>query len=83
MTTQSSKAAEAAFRKTDKEAAISEYNKQRMAVHEKIARLQVLRFAQEAADRVAAALADKKKAAANKPAARRRKTVSVKDVVLT
>lgn len=83
MSTESSKAAEAAFRKTDKEAAMSEYNKQRTAVHEKIARLQVLRFAREAADRVAAALADTKTAAAKKPAARRRKSVSVKDVVLT
>lgn len=82
MSTQTSKAAEAAFRKSDKEAAMSEYNKQRMAVHEKIARLQVLRFAREAADRVAAALADKEKAAAKKPAARRRKTASVKDAVL-
>jgi hypothetical protein len=83
MSTQTSKAAEAAFRKSDKEAAMSEYNKQQMAVREKIARLQVLRLAREAAERVAAALADKEKAAAKKPAVRRRKTASVKDVVLT
>lgn len=83
MTTQTSNSAEAAFRKSDKEAAMSEYTQQRMAVQEKIARLQVLRFAREAADRVAAALADTEKAAAKKPAAKRRKTVSARDVVLT
>jgi hypothetical protein len=81
MSTKSSKAAEAAFRKTDKEAAVSEYDRQRKARHEKIARLRELRFAQESADRVAAARAATGKAAAKKPAAKRRQTVSAKDAV--
>jgi len=82
MSTKSSKAAEAAFRKKDKEVAVSEYDRQRKARHEKIARLRVLRFTQESADRVAAARAVTETAAAKKPAAKRRKTVSAKDAVV-
>ena len=55
MNTKYSKAAEALFRKQDKQAAMSEYDRQQNAVLENSARLKALRLAKEAADREAAA----------------------------
>ena len=69
MTSRSSKAAEAFFKKQEKEAAMTEYQEQQKAELEKSARLRALRLAKEAADREAAA----KAAAEKKPAAKRRK----------
>ena len=76
MSTRSSKAAEALFRKQDEQAAMSEYDQQRSAEREKSTRLRALRLAKEAADREAAAQAADTKAAAKRPVAKRRKTVS-------
>ncbi len=81
MNTRFSKAAEALFRKQDKQAALSEYDQQRIAEQEKSARLRALRLAKEAADRKAAAQAAPTKAAAKKPVAKRRKTVAAMDAV--
>ena len=75
MSTKSSKAAEALFKKQDKQAAMSEYDRRRKAEQEKSARLRALRLAKEAADREAAAQA------AKKPVAKRRNTIAAKDVV--
>ena len=69
MTSRSSKAAEAFFKKQDKQAAMTEYQLQQQAELEKSARLRALRLAKEAADREAAA----KAAAEKKPAPKRRK----------
>ena len=69
MTSRSSKAAEAFFKKQDKQAAMTEYQLQQQAELEKSARLRALRLAKEAADREAAA----KAAAEKKPATKRRK----------
>ncbi len=78
MSTKSSKAAEAFFKKQDKQAAMTEYELRRKAEDEKSARLRVLRLAKEAADREAAAQAEAEKAAkpVKKPAAKRRKKVA-------
>ena len=75
MSTKSSKAAEAFFKKQDKQAAMTEYELRRKAEDEKSARLRVLRLAKEAADREEAAKAEAEKLAkaAKKPAAKRRK----------
>ncbi|MHA1566293.1 MAG: hypothetical protein ACTSX7_13355 [Alphaproteobacteria bacterium] len=75
MSTKSSKAAEAFFKKQDKQAAMSEYQLRRQAEDEKSARLRVLRLAKEAADREEAAKAEAEKIAkaAKKPAPKRRK----------
>ncbi len=83
MTTKSSKAAEALFKKQDKQAAMTEYQQRRKAEDEKSARLRVLRLAKEAADREAAVQAEAAKAAAKKPAAKRRKKVAANDAVST
>ncbi len=74
--TRSSKAAEAFFKKQDKQAAMSEYDRQRKAEQEKSARLRALRLAKEAADHDAAA-----QAAAKKPVTKGRKTVAAKHAV--
>lgn len=74
MSTKSFKAAEALFRKQDKEAAMSEYDQQRKAEQEKSARLRALRLAKEAADSEAAAQATTKK-----PVPKRRETVAAKE----
>ncbi len=81
MSTSSSKAAEALFKKQDKQAAMSEYDQRRNAEQKKSARLRALRLAKEAADREAAAQAAATKAAAKKPGAKRRKTVAATDAV--
>lgn len=81
MSTRSSKAAEALFRKQDKQAAMSEYDQQRKTEMEKSARLRALRLAKEAADREAAAQAAAAKAAAKKPVPKRRATVAAKEAV--
>jgi hypothetical protein len=81
MNTKSSKAAEALFRKQDKQATVSEYDQRRNAELEKSARLRALRLAKEAADRDAAAQAAAAKAAAKKPVAKGRKTVAAKYAV--
>ncbi len=81
MNTKSSKAAEAIFRKEDKQAAMSEHDNRRKAEQEKTARLRALRLAKEAADREAAAQAAAAKAAAEKPLAKRRKIAATKDAV--
>ncbi len=81
MNTRFSKAAEALFRKQDKQAALFEYDQQRIAEQEKSARLRALRLAKEAADRKAAAQAPATKAAAKKPVDKRRKTVAAMDAV--
>ena len=83
MSTKNSRAAEALFRKQDKQAAVSEYDERRQAEQEKFARLRALRLAKEASDREAAAQAAAAKAAANKPVAKRRKTVAAKYAVST
>ncbi len=80
MSTRSLKAAEALFRKQDKQAAMSEYDRQRMAEQEKSARLRALRLAKEAADREATAQAAAAKATDKKPVAKRRKTAAARDV---
>lgn len=74
-----SKAAEALFRKQDKQAAMSEYEQRLNAEQEKSARLRALRLAKEAADCQAAAQAAATKLAAKKPAAKRRETVAAMD----
>lgn len=79
MSTSSTKAAEAVFRKQDKQAAMSEYDRRRKAELEKSARLKALRLAKEAADREAAAQADAAQAAAKKPVPKRRETVAAKE----
>ncbi len=81
MNTKSSKAAEALFRKQDKQAALSENDQRRNAEQEKSARLRALRLAKEAADRDAAAQAAAAKAATKKPVAKGRKTVAAKYAV--
>ncbi len=81
MSTNSSKAAEALFKKQDKQAAISEYDQRRNAEHQKTARLRALRLAKEAADREAAAQAATVKAAATNPVSKRRETVAAKEAV--
>ncbi len=81
VSTRYSKAAEAFFKKQDKQAAMSEYDLQRKAEQEKSARLRALRLAKEAADREAAAQAAAWKAAAKKQVAKRLKTVAAKDAV--
>ncbi len=81
MSTRSSKAAAALFRKQDKPAAMSEYDQRRKAEKEKSARLRALRLAKEAADREAAAQAAAAKAAAKKPVPKRRETVAAKEAV--
>ena len=83
MSTKNLRAAEALFRKQDKQAAVSEYDKRRQAEQEKFARLRALRLAKEASDREAAAQAAAAKAAAEKPVAKRRKTVAAKYAVST
>ena len=77
MSTRSSKAAEAFFKKQDKQAAMSEYEQQQQAVQENWARLRALRLAKEAADREAAEQAAAEKAA--KKPTKRRKTAAAKD----
>jgi hypothetical protein len=90
MNTKSSKAAEALFRKQDKQATLSENDQRRNAELEKSARLRALRLAKEAADRDAAAQAADRdaaaqaaaaKAATKKPVAKGRKTVAAKYAV--
>jgi hypothetical protein len=81
MNTKSSKAAEALFRKQDKQATLSENDQRRNAEQEKSARLRALRLAKEAADRDAAAQAAAAKAATKKPVAKGRKTVAAKYAV--
>ena len=81
MNTKSSKAAEALFRKQDKQATLSENDQRRNAEQEKSARLRALRLAKEAADRDAAAQAAAAKAATKKPGAKGRKTVAAKYAV--
>ena len=81
MSTKSSKAAEALFKKQDEQAAMSEYEQRRNAEREKSARLRALRLAKEAADREAAAQAAATKATAKKPVAKRRKKVAEMDAV--
>ena len=76
MSTRASKAAEAFFKKQDKQAAMSEYEEQRQAELEKSARLRELRLAKEALDRAAAEQAAAEKAAAKKPAKKRRKAAA-------
>ena len=78
MNTKSSKAAEALFKKQDKQAAMSEYEQRLKNEREKSARLRALRLAKEAADREAA-----ERAAAEKPVAKRRKKVAAPDDVGT
>lgn len=82
MSSKNSKAAEALFKKQDKEAAMTEYQQRRKAEDEKSARLRVLRLAKEAADREAEAQAQAEKAA-KKPAAKRRKAATVKETAVT
>ena len=81
MSTTSSKAAEALFRKQDTQAALSEYEQRRIAEHEKSARLRALRLAKEAVDREAAAQAAASKAVAKKPVAKDRKKVATMKAV--
>ncbi len=81
MSTKSSKAAEALFKKQDEQAAMSEYEQRRNAERKKSARLRALRLAKEAADRDAAAQAAAAKAATKKPVAKGRKTVAAKYAV--
>ncbi len=81
MSRKSSKAAEALFKKQDKQTAMTEYETRQKAEQEKTARLRALRLAKEAADREAAELAAAKEKAAKKPAAKRRKKVVAKDPV--
>ena len=81
MSTKSSKAAEALFKKQDEQAAMSEYEQRRNAERKKSARLRALRLAKEAADREAAAQAAATKATAKKPVAKRRKKVAEMDAV--
>lgn len=81
MSTRPSKAAEALFRKQDKQAAMSEYDQRRKAEKEKSARLRALRLAKEAADREAAAQAAAAKAVAKKLVPKRRETVAAKEAV--
>ncbi len=72
MSTKSSKAADAFFKKQDKQAALTEYQQRRKAEDEKSSRLKALRLAKEAEDRVEAEAAEAAKAAAKKPAAKRK-----------
>jgi hypothetical protein len=73
MAGRSTRAADAVFKKQDKEAAVSEYHRQQKIEKEKGARLRALRLAKQAADQEAATLAEAEKAAAKKPVVKRRK----------
>ncbi|MBT5415175.1 MAG: hypothetical protein HOH66_14840 [Rhodospirillaceae bacterium] len=79
MSAKSSKMADAVFRKQDKQAAVTEYQRLKKVEKEKGAKLRALRLAKEAADREAEALAAAEKAAAKKPV-KRRKKAPAKDV---
>ena len=80
MNMKSKRAAEAIFKKEDKKAAMSEYERRLQAVQDKSARLRELRLAKEASDCAAAAeVAAKESATKKKPNFKSRKKIAAED----
>jgi len=73
VTTAASRAADAAFRKKDQAAAMSDYEKEKKAERKKIENLRALRLEKEAVEREEAAKEAKAKASAKKKTAAKRK----------